>query len=120
MLSLGTDNVIKIWDLKRLKAIHEIQAVGGSSQILASTNSSSTTANNSSNSAINNSATAHNISKVVWAGQSFVTATSSGVVKLYENVANPEAGKLSVCIPTIYRQILYNKIFCFFFYFFFI
>ena len=26
MLSLGSDNVIKIWDLKRLKAVHEIQA----------------------------------------------------------------------------------------------
>ena len=26
MLSLGSDNAIKIWDLKRLKAVHEIQA----------------------------------------------------------------------------------------------
>ena len=61
LLSLGTDNMIKLWDLKKFKSIFE-QPV--------------TQQSNCSNSG--------SLSKAVWVGQSFVTASSSGVLKLYD------------------------------------
>lgn len=72
MLSLGSDNVIKIWDLKKMRAVHELPAGmppasagggggGGPSPSVAS------------------------LSKAVWTGQSFVVASASGMIRIYEN-----------------------------------
>eukprot|EP01035_Chromulina_nebulosa_P021848 gene21848-28279_t len=82
MLSLGSDNAIKIWDLKRLKAVHEIQA----------SNCNANANLGSNNAAINASSPAQPnsnvMSKAVWVGQAFVTASTSGAMKLYENISN--------------------------------
>lgn len=60
MLSLGSDSSIKVWDIKRFRAISEVS--------------------------VQNSG---NLSKAVWLGQSFIVGTTSGSLKLYEAVQQP-------------------------------
>jgi hypothetical protein len=64
MLSLGTDGVIKVWDMRRYKCISE---VGPSPQ-------------------------AGNCTKAVWCSQGFLTGSNTGVVRLYEHTASLEPG----------------------------
>lgn len=60
MLSSGADGLTKLWDLRRMKVISEIPTSG------------SGTASNS-------------VSKIVWIGESFVTATASGSIQLWSH-----------------------------------
>ena len=55
MLSTGSDNVVKVWDLKRMKAVSEINTAGWGS-----------------------------LTKAVWAGPAVVACTNSGSVRLLQ------------------------------------
>lgn len=60
MLSSGADGLIKLWDLRRMKILSDISTVG-------SGGSSNT------------------VSKIIWLGEAFVTATTSGSVHLWNH-----------------------------------
>ena len=62
MLSTGSDNAIKIWDLKKMRAASEISVVGSGS-----------------------------LTKAVWVGPSVVACTNSGAVKLYQYAPLPSS-----------------------------
>lgn len=63
MVSLGADNIIKVWDLKRFKAMAEFASPASSG----------------------------NVSKAVWCGQSLVVSSNTGVVRQYECTTNATA-----------------------------
>lgn len=73
MLSSGADGLTKLWDLRRMKVISEI---GGVTATGAASNT---------------------VSKIVWIGESFVTATASGSVLLWnhKSVMDNSFGSLS-------------------------
>ncbi len=63
MASLGADNIVKLWDLRRVRIVSEIQSPSA----------------------------AGNVSRAVWSGQSLVVSSSGGLIRQYENMVNLNA-----------------------------
>jgi hypothetical protein len=59
IVSIGNDNLLKTWDLKRMKVANEIQVASDPS--------------------------AGSISRAVWAEQAIITCSSTGFVKVFES-----------------------------------
>lgn len=73
MLSTGADNTVKVWDLRRFKNLWEIPMLPASSH--------------------------GSVSKMAWAGQGIITASSSGALRLW-NLTSIEAGLLGDAMGT--------------------
>lgn len=63
MISTGSDNCVKIWDLKKMKLLSELSMPAGTGGVM----------------------------KTVWVGRSLVTCSSSGAVRLYSFAATANA-----------------------------
>ena len=89
LISLGTDNMIKLWDMKRFKCFAEI------APSVAATAARSSSASSSIGTSIGGSGygkvsasqyVSGTFTKAVWCGaQSFVVGSSTGVIRLYES-----------------------------------
>jgi WD40 repeat protein len=80
MLSVGSDNIIKLWDVKRCKCL---------SEITPTTHSGSANASGAGGTAVGNAAStpsaSSTITKTTWCtGSSFVTASSNGQLRVFE------------------------------------
>jgi len=83
MISLGTDNQIKLWDMKRFKCVSEISAVAAVSTTSAAEDSLTSGASRSATAA-GGGAQVGNLSRAVWCPQGFITSSTAGAVRLYE------------------------------------
>ena len=87
LISLGTDNMIKLWDMKRFKCFSEIAPSIAVSSTSASSSSSSGGGGGYSKASVSQYVPG-TFTKAVWCGpQSFVTGSSTGVIRLYEGGA---------------------------------
>lgn len=80
IISAGNDNAVKLWDLKRMKLVAEINvgvALGAGPPPPAATPVSS-------GSSLSGSSSSSSFNKAVWAGHSVVTSNASGAVRIYD------------------------------------
>lgn len=88
LLSIGNDNTIKLWDLKKCKNILEIpSSISLPPSTILSPLSNSTASNQNS---MNSNPSLGTITRAVWTGPygGFMTATSTGIIRTFDPYSN--------------------------------